>query len=276
MHSIILDDDIMRLKVKDLKKKTFEMVLKAQKGHLGGSFSSAEFLVALYYGGYFSYDSINPDWSERDVFILSKGHAHNLFYNILADVGYFSTDEIDRFAKNGSLLGGHCDKHVPGAEITTGALGHGLSIAAGLALAYKLDGKSNRVFVLLGDGECQEGSVWEALMFIAHHKLTNLIVVVDYNHLGSEDFIETTSDLAPFHSKLEAFGFLTLGCNGHSIADIMSILENAVSNHGGPVAIVLDTVKGMGLVTAGNPQSHYILPKGEDIDQCRRNLENEY
>ena len=265
----------MQQKVKQLKKIAFEMVIGAGKGHLGGSFSCAEFLVALYYSGILKFDSNNPNWEERDYFILSKGHANNVFYPLLADLGYFPQSVITDYNKNGSLLGGHCEPHIPGVEIVTGSLGHGLGVTAGMALASKLDGKPNHFYVLVGDGESQEGSTWEALMFIAQYKLTNLTVVIDQNGLGSEDYIENTSNLSKLVWRLNTFGFDAVNCAGNDIDDILLCLKQRSSDL--PKAIVLHTIKGKGLVTAENqPKSHHTLPKGNDVELCRRSLENEY
>jgi transketolase len=266
----------MQQKVKALKKQGFEMVIKAGKGHLGGSFSCAEFLVALYYGGILKFDSKNPSWEERDYFILSKGHANNVFYPLLADLGYFSQSVIEEYNQNGSLLGGHCEPHIPGVEIVTGSLGHGLGVVAGMALASQLDGKKNHFYVMIGDGESQEGSTWEALMFVAQHKLTNLTVVMDYNMLGSEDYIANTSNLSHMTSRLTSFGFDAVSCDGNDMEDILLCLQERIQE-GFPKAIVLHTLKGKGLVTVENqPKSHHTLPKGADVDACRRSLENEY
>ena len=262
-------------KVKQLKKTAFEMVIKAGKGHLGGSFSCAEFLVALYYGGILKFDPKNPQWEDRDYFILSKGHANNVFYPMLADLGYFSQSVIDDYNKDGSLLGGHCEPNIPGVEIVTGSLGHGLAVAAGMALASKLDGKKNHFYVLVGDGESQEGSTWEALMFIAQHKLTNLTVVIDHNGLGSEDYIENTCSLSDLDSRLTAFGFYSIECMGNDVESVLLCLRAVLGDC--PKAIVLHTTKGKGLVTVENkPKSHHTLPKGDDVEACRRSLENEY
>ena len=262
-------------KVKQLKKIAFEMVIGAGKGHLGGSFSCAEFLVALYYGGILKFDPKNPRWEERDYFILSKGHANNVFYPLLADLGYFPQSAITDYNKNGSLLGGHCEPHIPGVEIIAGSLGHGLGVVAGMALASKLDGKSNHFFVLVGDGESQEGSTWEALMFIAQHKLTNLTVVIDNNGLGSEDYIANSAGLSKLHNRLQEFNFDAQSAAGHDIQDILNVLNQKPFEL--PRAIILNTVKGKGLVTVENlPKSHHTLPRGADVDACRRSLENEY
>lgn len=265
----------MNQKVKQLKKTAFEMVIKAGKGHLGGSFSCAEFLVALYYGGILKFDPKNPQWEDRDYFILSKGHANNVFYPMLADLGYFPQFVIEDYNKNGSLLGGHCEPNIPGVEIVTGSLGHGLAVAAGMALASKLDGKKNHFYVLVGDGESQEGSTWEALMFIAQHKLTNLTVIIDNNGLGSEDYIENTCSLSHLSVRLKSFGFDATTCDGNDIEDVLLCLKETCVDL--PRALVLKTIKGKGLVTVENkPKSHHTLPKGDDVEACRRSLENEY
>lgn len=264
----------MKRKVRDLKKIGYEAVLKANHGHLGGSFSCAEFLVVLYYSGMLKYDSKNPSWEGRDYFILSKGHANNFLFPLLADVGFFPQSEIENYGKNGTLLGGHCEPTIPGMEIITGSLGHGLGIVAGMALANKIDGKNNHFYVLVGDGESQEGSIWEALMFISKHNLMNLTVIFDNNGLSSEDYINDTSALQPLSPKLQSFGFDAISVDGHNLSLIIDALEyNSVNK---PKAIILKTIKGKGLSTVENlPKSHHTLPRGEDVETCRRSLENE-
>ena len=178
----------LKEKAKYLRKEAFEMVINAGQGHLGGSLSCTEILVALYYGDILRFDAKNPKWKNRDRFILSKGHAIATFYVALADLGFFPVSELANYSKDNALLGVHCDSRVPGAEIISGSLGHGLGIASGIALSAKLDKKEYMTFVLLGDGECQEGSTWEGAMFASHHNLNKLIAFVDRNRLGSEDF----------------------------------------------------------------------------------------
>ena len=179
MNEINIDKiNFIRNKVKQTKLRAFDAVINAGSGHLGGSFSCAEILCTLYYSGLMKYDAKNPKLEDRDRLILSKGHSNNVLHAILADIGCFSNDELDSYTKNGAMLGGHCDNYVPGIEVTTGALGHGLSIACGVALNSKLKEYKYNVFCIIGDGECQEGSIWEALMFASHHKLGNLIIFV--------------------------------------------------------------------------------------------------
>ena len=184
-----------------VRQKTFEMVMKAGRGHLGGSFSCTEILVCLYYGGILRYNPKNPQLKKRDRFVLSKGHANNTLYVILADLGFFSEKELGIFLQNGSILGGHSDPQVPGMEIVAGSLGHGLGVACGMALGFKLDKQDIKTYVLIGDGECQEGSTWEAALFASQHKLGKLIAILDRNRLGSEEFTEKTAGLEALAGK---------------------------------------------------------------------------
>ncbi len=261
-------------KAKEIRRKTFEMVIKAGKGHLGGSFSIAETLVALYYGGIMRFDPKNPQWDKRDIFILSKGHASNSLHAILADIGFYPESELDIFSQNGGIIGQHCDPQVPGVECVTGSLGHGLGIGCGIALDRKIENKDGLVFVALGDGECQEGSVWEASMFAGHHCLSNLVAILDRNRLGSEDFTERTGNLEPFPEKWRDFGWEVRVINGHSFPEILNALNDCRDfGRNKPLAIVLNTVKGKGLSCLENaPRAHHTLPKGEEIEKCRQEL----
>lgn len=268
--------DIIQLKekAKEIRKRTFEMVINAGKGHLGGSLSCVEILVYLYYGGVLKFDPKHPKRDERDIFIMSKGHANNSLYVILADLGFFPASELANFLKDGSMLGQHCDTQVPGIEIITGSLGHGLGIISGIALGYKLDKKNNLHFVVLGDGECQEGSTWEAAMFAGHHELNNLIAFIDRNKLGSEDFTENTARLEPLKDKWRAFGWDTKTIDGHSFEEISAALvgcRNRESNK--PLMIIANTIKGKGISVLENlPRAHHTLPKGEEIDIAWKDL----
>lgn len=261
-------------KAKEIRRAAFEMALQGKTGHLGGSFSCADILVALYYGGIMRYDPRNAHWEDRDRFILSKGHANNTLYALLADVGYFPAALISGYATNGSFLGNHSDKKVPGVEVITGSLGHGLGIAAGIALGAKLDGKDYRVFVILGDGECQEGSVWEAAMFAGQHGLNNMIAFLDRNRLGSEDFTENTAKLDPLAKKWEAFGWDVVSIDGHNFNEIIDAVEqHRTGASPNPRMIIANTVKGKGISFLENlPKSHHTLPAGDEILMARREL----
>ncbi len=271
-----MNTEHLKTKAKQIRKDTFEMVINAGKGHLGGSMSCVEILTVLYYGNILKYDPKNPAWQDRDYFIMSKGHANNSLYVILADLGYFSVSELSNYSKNGSILGQHCDTKVPGIEINTGSLGHGLGIASGLSLGLKLDRRDNMVYIILGDGECQEGSIWEAAMFAAHHHLDNLVAFIDRNWLSAEAFTEETSRLEPLEDKWRSFGWETKSINGHSIEQVSDALSNCRSRCNEcskPLMIIANTVKGKGISCLEHlPKSHHTLPKGEDLIKAREEL----
>lgn len=265
-----MDLGYLESKAKDIRRQAFEMVIKAKKGHLGGSLSCVEILVALYYGGILKFDPKDPRWPGRDIFIMSKGHANNSLYVVLADLGFFPVSELTNFSGEGSMLGQHCDMRVPGIEINSGSLGHGLGIASGMALGFKVDRRDNRVFVVLGDGECQEGSVWEAAMFTGHHQLHNLTAFIDRNRLSAEDYTENTARLEPLEDKWRSFGWAVRSVDGHSIKDILSALA---ASGNGPLMIIANTIKGKGITCLEDlPKSHHSLPKGEEIDNARGEL----
>ncbi len=266
--------DELKQKSKQLRRESFEMVMRAKKGHLGGSFSCTEMLVVLYYGGILSFNPADPCWSERDLFALSKGHSLNTLQVLLSDLGFFPKSEIDRFFEDGSILGGHVDTLCPGIEVKGGSLGHGLGVATGMALGLKIDKKDQRVFVILGDGECQEGSIWEASMFASHHNLDNLIVLLDRNMIGSEDFTENTCKLEPLDAKWESFGWEVKNVDGHSIPDLLDALQGCKERTcGKPLVLICHTIKGKGMSWCENtPQSHHTLPQGEDIEKTIQEL----
>ena len=224
------------------------MVINAGRGHLGGSLSCVEILVALYYGGILRIDPKNPKWQDRDRFVLSKGHANSALYVLLADLGFFPKSELSKFSQDGGILNGHCDNLVPGVETITGSLGHGSGIAAGMAWAAKLDEKDYMAFVILGDAECQEGSTWEAAMFASHHGLNNLVAFVDRNRLGASDFTDNTVQLEPLEEKWQAFDWDVKSVNGHSIEEILAALKGCRERKSSkPLAIIADTIKGKGI-----------------------------
>lgn len=269
-----MDSSELEKKARFLRQQAFEMVMNAGKGHLGGSLSCAEILVALYYGGILKFDAKQPNWEGRDRFILSKGHANNALYVVLADLGFFPESELSLYTKEGGILGGHCDFRVPGVEITSGSLGHGLGIASGIALGNKLDGKDNLTFVVVGDGESQEGSIWEAIMFAGHHELNKLIVFLDRNRLGSEEFTENTARLEPLAEKWKAFNWEVRAVDGHSIDEILVALQDCRRRDSTkPLVIIAKTIKGKGISSLENkPKSHHTLPKGDDIISARKEL----
>lgn len=224
-----------------------EMLAEAKSGHPGGSLSIADILTVLYF------DEINvkvdePKWEERDRFVLSKGHAAPALYGVLAERGYFNKEELLTLRKFGSILQGHPDmKRTPGVDMCTGSLGQGLSVANGMALAAKLDNKDYRVFTIIGDGELQEGQIWEAAMSSAHYKLDNLIAFIDCNGLQIDGSNDEVMKVNPVDKKFESFGWKTIVIDGHSIEEIRGALNEAKSIQGRPVAIVAKTVKGKGV-----------------------------
>lgn len=256
-----------------LRLEAFEMAIRAGKGHLGGSFSCTEILTALYYGGVLRYDSQNPTWEDRDRFILSKAHALNTLQILLADLDFFPKEELQNLLKDGSFLGGHVDSLCPGMELVGGSLGHGLGVGAGMALGLRLNKSPAHVYVVLGDGECQEGSVWEAAMFVAHHKLNNLTALLDRNQLASEGFTEDILSLEPVSKKWEAFGWQTISVDGHNAGAIVDALNVPRDEH--PMLIICNTVKGKGMSWCENTaKSHHTMPNEEQIEMTRKELSN--
>jgi len=217
--------DKLKLKSKELRSMTLDMCEDAGTGHLTSSFSCAEILALLYQGNILRYDPKNPQWEDRDRFILSKGQASPILYVTLADAGFFPKEWLKTFAKKDGKFGVHLQNTVPGVEVSTGSLGHGLGIAAGIALAAKLDRKEHLTFVLLGDGECHEGSNWESAMFAAHHHLNNLIVILDRNGQCTISYTENAVRLNPLEEKWKSFGWDVITINGHSFEEFLHALE---------------------------------------------------
>lgn len=260
---------------KKIRKMIMDMCVKAGTGHVTSSFSCTETLVALYYGGIMKYKVSDPKWYKRDRFVLSKGQASPILYTILADLGFFHTNELDKFCKADGMFGVHLQSDVPGVEITTGSLGHGLGVAAGMALAAKLNNEKYFTFVLLGDGECHEGSVWESAMLAGHHKLNNLIAIVDRNWLCATEFTEKCVSLNPLAEKWKAFGWDVKSIDGHSFKEIFRVLDGfRTKKINKPRVIIADTVKGKGVKFMENiPLWHAVVPKGELIQKAKFELE---
>jgi transketolase len=224
-----------------------EMICTAQAGHPGGSLSATDLVTALYFR-LMRVDPAQPDWPDRDRFILSKGHACPVWYAALAERGYFDKAHLGTLRRLNSMLQGHPDMNkTPGIDMTAGSLGHGLSAGLGMALSGKLRGKGYHVWVILGDGECQEGSVWEAAMAASKWRLDNLTAIVDRNRLQNDDLVCNVMPVAPLVAKWRAFGWHTVEIDGHSMAEVVAALEGAQARRGGPTAIVAHTVKGKGV-----------------------------
>ena len=218
---------------------------------MGPSFSLVEILRALY-DHVLKFDSKNPKMSERDRFILSKGHGCLALYTMLADKGYFPEEELWKFCKSDGLLGGHPEIKVPGVEAVTGSLGHGLSIGIGFALNAKHEKARYRTFVVLGDGECNEGTVWEAAMCAGKHRLDNLIAIVDYNKQQAYGSTYEVQDLEPFADKWRAFGFAAIEVDGHNLGRLVSVFSSVPLERNKPTAVICHTVKGKGVQCAEN------------------------
>lgn len=261
-------------KAKWVRRQVLEMIVSANKGHIGGAFSCTEILVTLYYGGFLRFNPNNPKWGERDRFILSKGHSCVTVFAILADLGFFSISELNSFCQKGSMLGGHPDRNVPGIEADTGSLGHGLGIAAGLALSAKIDKNDYRSVALLGDGECHEGPVWETAMFAAHHQLNNLVAIVDRNWQCVTDFTEDCNRLEPFADKWKAFGWDVRAINGHSFDELLRALKDfRIRESPRPLVIIANTIKGKGVsFMERNLDWHHSVPAGENLKIARQEL----
>lgn len=240
--------------------------------HIASVLSVAD-IIAVLYAKILMYDTKNPKWNGRDRLILSKGHAGASIYAALAEVGFFDIEELKTHYANGSRLSGHVSHKVPGVDFSTGSLGHGLSAGAGMAYAAKLDKKTHKVYVVIGDGECDEGSVWEAALFAYHYKLNNLIAIIDHNKMQSLDYCENTMKLAPFADKWKAFGWNTLEIDGNSCDEIENSLKNLPDNNK-PSVIIANTIKGKGISFMENDILwHYRFPhEGWEYDNAIKEL----
>ena len=263
----VTDKDIpaLRARAREIRRLIIEMLAEAASGHPGGSLSAVEIVTALYFGGFLRYDPKNPEWPDRDRFILSKGHGVPVQYAALALAGFFPLEELKTLRKIDSRLQGHpVLGTAPGIEASTGSLGQGLSIGLGMALAAKVDKKDTRVFVLLGDGECQEGQVWEAAMNGGFHRAENLIAIVDYNKFQLDGAIADIIDLSPLGGKWSAFDWHVREIDGHDLAQVMDALQWAIDIDG-PACIIANTVKGKGVsFMEGQNAYHGVAPSEEE------------
>lgn len=240
-----------------IRRNIVTMIASAGSGHPGGSLSAVDIMTVLM-KRYMKFDAANPNWEKRDRFILSKGHAAPVLYAILAKLGYFPKDTLKTFRKLHSILQGHPDcTKTSGVEISTGSLGQGLSIAGGIALGAKIKNLDFHTYVLLGDGEIQEGQVWEAAMAIAHHKLNNLTAIVDNNNLQIDGSIPEVMNIYPITDKFTAFGWDALEINGHDFKSIENAFEFALSNTSRPTAIIAKTIKGKGVSFMENQVAYH-------------------
>lgn len=268
------DDPIDTMRVAStLRMHALRMVHAAQASHIGTCLSMAD-LLAVAYGSILSVDPTRPKWEGRDRFVLSKGHGAAILYACLAERGFFPLELLDDYSCDGSILLGHASHHVPGVEVSTGALGHGLPIAAGMALAAKTDAESHRVFVLLGDGELDEGSNWEAIMFAAAHRLDNLMAIVDCNELQALGMVREVLDIEPLDEKFLAFGWDVLAIDGHDHAAIAEALAGDWASRKRPAAVLARTVKGKGVsFMEGRLEWHYKAPSAGELAAALVELE---
>lgn len=243
-----MDKKILNLKktANKIRKLIVKMLAKAGSGHPGGSLSSTDIMTCLFFE-VMNLDPKNPKWPDRDRFHLSKGHCCPALYAVLAEKGYFDQKHLWNLRELGALLQGHPDRRTPGIEVASGSLGQGLSVAAGMALAGKLDKKNYRVYCLTGDGELQEGNIWEAAMSASHFKLDNLCAIVDFNRFQIDGRTEDIMNLEPLVNKWESFGWHVIQCDGHNISELLDAFQKAGAIKLKPTVIIADTVKGKGV-----------------------------
>ncbi|MBI2683074.1 MAG: transketolase [Acidobacteriales bacterium] len=267
--------DALKPICRKLRIEIIKMIGASGSGHPGGSLSEVELLTALYFA-VLRHDPKNHAWADRDRFILSKGHGCPALYAVMAETGYIAHDVLGTLRKLGSPLQGHPDKRFfPALEANTGSLGQGISLGIGCALAAKLDKKDFHTFVMIGDGEIQEGQNWEAAMFASYHKVDNLTVIVDYNKLQLDGFLKDILDIKPLKEKFEAFGWNTVEIDGHDLAQVVPALKNARANTSGkPTCIIANTIKGKGVSFMENsPEWHGVAPKPDQVAAAVAELE---
>src|SRR5947209_989732 len=259
-----------------IRAHILEMVSEAKSGHPGGSLSAVEILVSLYFYK-MRHDPKNPKWPDRDRFILSKGHAAPVLYCVMAEAGFPDTpkDQLNTLRKLGSVYQGHPDRRfIPSLEASTGSLGEGLSLAIGMGLGARLDGRPSRVYAMFGDGEIQEGQIWEAAMSAPFFKLDNVVCIVDYNGIQLDGFVKDIMEVAPLAEKWRAFGWHTIEIDGHDLRAIRAALEEAEATKGKPTCIVAHTVKGKGVsFMENNPKFHGAAPSADEVKLALQELQ---
>lgn len=260
-------DDLVGI-ARRMRRNILTMIAAANSGHPGGSLSAVEVVTTLYFHE-LKYNAKEPSWPDRDRFVLSKAHTCPVLYAALAQAGYFSEDELLTFRQIDSRLQGHAHIKTPGVEMSGGSLGQGLSFGVGVALASRMDQRSSRTYVLLGDGECDEGQVWEAAMSAAHYNLDNLTAIVDRNRIQNDRWTSEVMNLEPLTDKWEAFGWNVQEINGHEFADIMGAFNTARSIKGQPAVIIANTVKGKGVsFMENNVDFHGKAPSEEQLTKA--------
>ncbi|MGB9892304.1 transketolase [Thermodesulfovibrio yellowstonii] len=272
---MVVDIEFLEEKARQIRIEIVKMLTNAGSGHTGGSLSATDIVTALYFYK-MKHNPKNPQWKERDRFVLSKGHAAPVLYAALALSGYFDKSLLNSLRKLGSPLQGHpCCKNLPGVEVSTGSLGQGLSVACGMALGLRLSGINSRVYCLLGDGELQEGQVWEAAMTASHYKIDNLCAVVDHNNLQIDGHCSDVMNIKPIEDKFIAFGWNVFTIDGHNMQEIVDAFEEAEKTKGKPTMIIANTVKGKGVsIFEGKVQYHGVAPTQEELEIALKELKN--
>ena len=274
VFSALGDGDIQELEAiaKELRRNIVKMTFTAASGHPGGSLSEIDILTVLYFR-VLKVDPQNPRWESRDRFILSKAHACPGLYAVLARRGFFPEEELRTFRQINSRLQGHAHIMTPGVEMSSGSLGQGLSFGIGCALAARIDGRNHRIYVMLGDGECDEGQVWEAAMSAAHYRLDNLTAIVDRNGIQNDRFTDDVMKLEPLADKWRAFGWRVFETDGHDMREILGALQQASDTRDQPSMIIAKTVKGKGVsFMENNPAFHGAAPNQDEYDKAMREL----
>ncbi|MCY9445097.1 transketolase [Bacillus haynesii] len=266
------DIKFLKRKAAEIRKLLLETIYEAGTGHTGSSLSNTDILTVLYYS-VMNVDPQNPTWEDRDRYIQSKGHAVESYWAVLADRGFFPKEELKTFSKYNSRLIGHPNNKVPGVEMNTGSLGHGLSVSVGMALAAKQDYKSYKVFTLMGDGELAEGSVWEAAMAASQYKLDNLIGIIDRNRLQITGSTSDVMSNEPLDKKWESFGWSVVEVDGNDVAELVRVLNGVPKTIGKPTIILANTIKGKGISLAENVAGwHHHVPTKEEYELAMKEL----
>ncbi|OGX16336.1 MAG: transketolase [Omnitrophica WOR_2 bacterium RBG_13_41_10] len=263
----------LEAKAKNIRRLIIRMLAKAGSGHPGGSLSSADLLTVLYFA-VLKHDPKKPDWPQRDRFHMSKGHCCPLWYAVLAEAGYFLEEELWHLRKLGATLQGHSDRRVAGIDVGAGSLGQGLSVGLGMSLANKIDRIGYRVYVLLGDGETQEGNIWEAAMAASHYKCDNLCAILDYNGYQIDGKVKDIMNLEPILAKWQAFGWHSIEIDGHNIRQILDAYQKACKVKGQPSIIIAHTIKGKGVSFMENVVDfHGRAPTKDETERALKELE---
>lgn len=263
----------LQVKAEEVRKRLLEIIYSAKAGHTGGSLSSADVLTALYFH-VMRVDPSNPEWPDRDRFIMSKGHSVEALYSVLSKIGFVPDALLDTYGKCSTKLYGHPTRKVPGIELNSGALGHGLPVGVGMAIAAKMDKKAYRTFVLMGDGEQGEGSIYEAAMAGSHYKLDNLIAIIDRNGLQISGKTEDVMSLEPMRERWEAFGWDVHEVDGNDMADLLNVFADLEKIQGKPHLVIMHTIKGKGVSYMENVAKwHHGVPTAEEYEQAMKEIE---